>query len=114
MHHVLPGFGRVVALDPYLERVVLVLRSSDPVAQHRHLAEDRDAVEPGLLVELAAQRLLGRLTTVGTSRGHLRSGLGIAALLEHEHVGAPVSLARHIRQDSDRPGGHAGSVPEPP
>ena len=114
MHHVLPGIGRAVALDPYLERVVLVLRSSDPVAQHGQLAHDRDAVEPGLLVELSAERLLGRLAGVGTAGGHLRPGPGIAALLEDEHLGAPVSLARHVRQDSNRPGGHAGSVPEPP
>jgi hypothetical protein len=114
VHHVLPGIGCIVPVDAYLERVVLVLRSSDPVAQHGQPAEDRDPVEPGLLVELSAERLLGRLAGIGTARGYLRPRPGIVALLEHEHLRAPVSLARHVRQDSNRPGGHAGSVPEPP
>src|SRR5262249_17072603 len=88
------------AVDPYLERVVVVRRLRDPVAQHSQLADDRHAVEPGLLVQLPAQRLFRRLARVGAPGGNLRAGLGIALLLEDQQLRAPGSLR--------------GAVPHPP
>ena len=80
--------------------MVLVGRASRPVAEDGQLAHDADAVEPGLLVQLAPKPLLERLAGVDAAGGNLRPRLGIVALVEDEQLDSPVTLARDVGQDA--------------